>query len=158
MQEIVLNQEFLLLFPEGFTVLSEEEREKLNFLREGEGICLSDPERHIMASLAWQAAGFAALLLSPKDLAGNAEKYVRKAMENANYRKLAVEDLALAGDKGAAYTYLYEANDTKMYGKSAVLKKGSTIYYLHFYAHEGDGESRGLIDQILASLAPYQKG
>ena len=49
-----LNQELNLNVPEGFHVLSEAERMRLNFIADGEGCCLQDAERHIMISVGWK--------------------------------------------------------------------------------------------------------
>ena len=62
-----VNEALLVSCPEGFHVMTEEERGKLKMLTDGPGICLSDPERHIMISVGYRGIGFFANLISPRE-------------------------------------------------------------------------------------------
>ncbi|MBR3154478.1 MAG: hypothetical protein IKF10_05695, partial [Lachnospiraceae bacterium] len=64
------NSTLHLSFPDGFHVMDNDERQKLNMLADGPGECLTDPDRHIIISIGWKELGlFPALLVSVKDAA-----------------------------------------------------------------------------------------
>ena len=50
---VTWNDTLTISCPEGFHVMDEEERSRLNFYGEGECECLSDPDRHIIISIGW---------------------------------------------------------------------------------------------------------
>ena len=99
MMKLILNDELQLQYPEGFHVLSEEERSKLNTSETGEWVGLSNPDLHILISLGWKKVnGFALMMLSEKDLAGKMEKeeyhillsfLCKKSFENGQHASLA---------------------------------------------------------------------
>ncbi len=83
MNAINLNNAVELYYPEGFHVLSAEERSELNFIKEGNGNLIRDEERHVLISAAWtRINAMARLLLNSKDVALSREKVVAKAMNN----------------------------------------------------------------------------
>ena len=53
----LLNEELNLACPEGFREMDQAERAKLNMLKDGEGVCLTDPARHLVLSVGWKRTG-----------------------------------------------------------------------------------------------------
>ena len=53
MNVINLNNTLELSYPEGFHVLTPEERSELNFIKEGNGDLIRDEEKHVLISAAW---------------------------------------------------------------------------------------------------------
>ncbi len=134
MKQIVMNEKLELSYPENVHVMSDAEKAELQFIRNGEGYCLSDPETHILISLGWEKLkGFQNLMLSAKDLASYGEKAVAEAMKQYGYVSCANEQTEIAGVKAGMYSYRYVVKDVPMYGESCVLKKDGTAYYLHLY-------------------------
>ena len=138
MQSVVLNEEYVMTYPEGFHVMDEEERGKLNLLVEdGEWIGLFDPERAILVSLGWKKApGLALKLLSNKDLAKDMEKRIRKPMQSLGYVKEGFAEKNIAGEKAWGFSYTYKTQGPDMYAQSYVFKHEKTIYYFHFYSQD----------------------
>ncbi len=55
MENITLNGELGMVIPDGFHRMSEEEIKRMNRIGGSDtGFCFSDPERHIIVSLAWK--------------------------------------------------------------------------------------------------------
>ena len=68
MNTIILNHELKAVIPGGFHEMDEAERGKLNFIQDGPGGGISDPERHILISVGWKPfGGLSAMLLGIKD-------------------------------------------------------------------------------------------
>ena len=69
MEDVLLNNSLKLPCPEGFHVMDDEERSELNIMGNGPGVCLSNPERHIIVSIGWQqVGGLTSLLLKSGDI------------------------------------------------------------------------------------------
>lgn len=153
MQEITLNNELILSFPDSFHVMEEEERGRLRFAAGGPGKCLSDPERHLLASIGWKKVnGLAARLFGEKDIARTMEAQARMAMQGAGYQAGPISDGAIGGRKSAGFGYSYTAEGKGMEAMSTVVKNGKTVYYLHFYARaETMEEGMPVWEQILGS-------
>ncbi len=153
MTEYVLNDELNVSFPEGFHEMDPEERKNLNFLEEGEGSCFKDPDRHILVSIGWKTInGFASMMLSAKDIAGNMEKTFAQAMASTGYRF--VDHLEKKAGTLPGFRYAYTAQGIGMTGESFILKHGKTVYYLHVYVRtELLEESLAVTDAILDSVS-----
>lgn len=154
MDQLTLNHALILTCPDGFHEMDGEERSKLNFLEEGEGVCLSDPERHIIVTVGWKrTGGIVSFLLNDKDLAKNMEARLRKPMRPYGYKLEGFAAQQVGGREAQGVRYRYQVGDVGMYGESLVLKSGRTLYYFHFYAREAlKAESvpiwRELLDQL----------
>lgn len=151
MQEILLNEELRLTYPEQFHVMDEEERRQLNFYADGPGACLSDPERHLMVSIGWKKInGLAAMLISEKDIARNMEMQVRTPMQQREYKMQGFVSTEAGGKKAEGFNYAYSVDGKGMAAQSLVAKNKKTIYYLHFYARtETFEEGRPVWEEIL---------
>lgn len=134
---LLLNSELRLHCPDGFSILDAEERESICFTEQGPGICLSDPERHILVSVAWKKInGFSALILSNRDLVKQMEAVARQSMRPFGYDSGGKVTRTIAGKECGGFCYTYTAQSTDMYGESLLLRCGKTIYYFHLYARE----------------------
>ena len=109
----------------------------MRFTEEGQGECLSDPERHMIVSAAWKKiGGFSALLLNDKDLTKQMERNIGSSMRVFGYRAGGAVKRTVGGRQAEGFCYTYIAQDTAMYGESLVLRSGKTLYYFHLYARE----------------------
>lgn len=137
MNAINLNNAVELYYPEGFHVLSADERSELNFIKEGNGDLIRDEERHVLISAAWaKINAMARLLLNSKDVARSSEKVVAKAMSNDNYRLQGFRYLSIGGKEAQGYCYNYDKDGLTMYGESFCLKIKDALYYFHFYVRD----------------------
>ena len=153
-RNLTLNQQLTISCPEGFRVMDEAERSKLNVLGQGPGACITDPERHVVMSFGWKAAGLAALLLSAKDAAKQAEADIRKAMSSYGYHLDGFLSRAVGGEKAEGFAFDYEAQGIRMYGESFAVKRGKVFYYLHLYTREAlKDENVTLWTELLSSAA-----
>ena len=151
--EVRLNDEFVITCPEGFRLMSEEEKAGLRFIENGEGVCLEDKGRHIVASIAWKTSGFAALFANPKAAVKSMEPRTRKPMEAFGYQLEGFTEREIAGLPAHGFQFRYEASGTAMRGSSTVMKSGKTFYYLHFYWRDELHEaSSAVIDEMMNSI------
>ena len=152
METITLNKELTLTFPDGFHVMDDEERSRLQFFASGAGECLSDPEKHIIVSAAWAFGGLASLLLNASDLAKGAESRISKPMAAYGYVLDGFPERQIGGVRACAYRYHYTVDSIGMNGETWVLKNRRTIYYLHFYYRAALAqESLPVVEEILGS-------
>jgi hypothetical protein len=130
----IFNNTLHLSFPDGFHVMDNDERQKLNKLVEGPGECLADPENHIIISIGWKELGlFPSLLVSAKDAADNSQKAISKAMEPYGYRFRETFAEDIGGKSAPGFSYEYEAQGIAMHGETCVVKHNKVLYYLHIY-------------------------
>ena len=135
MQTAVLNDELKLCYPDSFHVLDETEKSALKFLGTGPGICLSDPERHILISIGWKSiSGLAAMLVNSKDAAKRMEADISKPMLAYGCDRHGFAEKSVGSETASGFSYVYEAEGVEMYGESFALKHGRTLYYLNLYA------------------------
>ena len=153
---VTLHGELKLPCPEGFHVMDEAERARLHFLEKGEGVCLSDPERHMLVSAAWtRFTGLSALLLRGGDVARKNEADVRKALQGLGYRSGGFLQRSVGGTLADGFCYAYTAQDIPMYGESFALKSVKTLYYFHLYAREALKEESLPVWEALLSGAEW---
>ena len=150
---VTWNDALTISCPEGFHVLDEAERGKLNFIQDGPGGGISDPERHILISVGWKPfGGLSAMLLGIKDVAKSMEGRVRKPMQNYGYRLDGFVSGNVGNEKAEGFRYEYEADRIRMYAESYVVKYKKVLYFLHFYARrELKDESLEIWNEILLS-------
>ena len=61
MEKIQLNNKMTLTYPDGFHVMGKEELKKHQYFGEPPAWSISNPERHVMISIAWKKTnGFVA--------------------------------------------------------------------------------------------------
>jgi hypothetical protein len=154
MEDLLLNGELVLPLPAGFRVMDEEEKSKLRFLAEGECVCLSDPERHLLLTVGWKPlGGLARLMLNAGDAAKNAEKAARGAMRDTGYRCLGFEKQRIAGASAEGFRYEYTAQGIPMAADILIAKINKSFYYFNFYSRAESGEaSFRLWEEFLGSV------
>ena len=138
-------------FPEGIRVLSDEERRGMNFIENGPGVCLSDPDRHIKISISWKKAGLLAVLADPKDAVKTMEARIGSPMQQFGYKQEGFFERPVGGKMFSGFRYSYTVQDTGMTGESLIGKNGKVFYYLHFYARSEMPESIEIWKDILDS-------
>ncbi len=148
-----LNINLEIVVPEGFHVMDENDARRRTILAGGEGAVLEDPERHAVISIGWKAVGRLALkILSTKNIAGRAERSIRRAMKGYDYYFEEETEPLIGGRKADGFRYTYFAQGVKMAGESDVVKFEQTLYYFHLYTRDAlKEENRVTWNEILAS-------
>lgn len=147
--EITVNNECRIEIPQGFRVLAEEERNKMSFAKDGEGVCLHDEQRHVLISIGYKKAGLASLLVKPKDVVKTFEKNIAKAMKPFGYK---LEDFKerQVGDKCfEGFRYSYSTQGIDMAGESLIGKNNKTFYYMHVYVRANMPDGFDVWDEML---------
>ena len=153
---LTFNGELTAACPEGFHVMTKEEKAATRVLAEGPWEGLSDPERHILVTIGWRQLGlFGSFIFSARTLSRVMEDQISNAMKSYGYRFDGSEERSIAGSAAFGFRYGYTAKENPMYAESYVLKRGRTVYYLHVYAREALREEsvpawNGFLDSIAA--------
>ena len=150
-------RELKLSFPEGLRVLSKEERAGMKMIKDGEGEVLSDPNRHILVSIAYKKTGLFTGMVDTKDAVVSMERQTASPMKDYGYVREGFETLDVGGKKADAFSYHYEAQGVAMSGESAILRHENTFYYIHVYYRTAlKEESSSLVKGVL-SKAEWSK-
>ncbi|MBE6989550.1 MAG: hypothetical protein E7426_02235 [Ruminococcaceae bacterium] len=154
MEQVRLNEDLGLSYPDGFQVMSAEELSKLRFSGGAPQWCISDPERHMILSISWKKVnGLVAKLLSAKDIAKDTEAKLSRPMKTYGYRMEDFFELELDGKSTAGFLYRYTVQGIGMSGKTLTVKNGRTIYYIYFYFRTAARKaSLETLDEILDSV------
>ena len=126
-----------MTYPDSFHEMSEEEKAGLNFYKDSPGVCLADPEHHIIVTVGWMKSGITAMMINEKEAARTAEKKVSKPMAAHGYHLEGFSDAVIGEVKASGYRYHYCIQDTEMTGETLVVKYKKVFYYLNFYARTG---------------------
>lgn len=153
--ENVLNDEMRVPLPEGFHVMSDEERNSISKGQKAPDWVMADEERHILFSASWKAIpAFASFLLGAKDMAKNMKKRYGEAAESAGYTFGEIRKIMIGGEKAYGYPFSYEAEGVAMCGDSIVVKKGKNYYFFHTYYREAmKEESEKLLEELYGSIS-----
>ena len=153
--ETVTVQGLTLTYPEDFQIVDEAEREKLRFAEEGEGVCLSAPERHILISAACQPGEpLLPRLLGSRELAVWRSNKPQRPMALRDYKLGGPLRRGVGGKSAEGFSYTYTSGDVPMYGETLVVRLGWAQYYLHFYARQAlVGESIPVWEAFLAAAS-----
>lgn len=123
---LIVNQELSLEFPEGFHQMDQTERSKWNAAQEGESF--SDPEKHMIVSVAWKPLGwFVSKFVGNKDIARGMEFRMRSAMKSCQYHAESLLRKEIAQSQAEGFSYRYRVQETEMYGESVVFKRGRML-------------------------------
>jgi hypothetical protein len=133
--------------------MSEEEIKRMNRIGGSDtGFCFSDPERHIIVSLAWKKSAFASLMLSSEEAAEKAEKDIGRLLKNCGYHLDDTMTQQFGGITADGFRYSYKAQDIMMSAECLTLKKDKIFYYFHsYYRTELAAESRKTLQDIFGS-------
>lgn len=150
----VINHEMNVILPEGFHTLSDEEKKNFKMIEEGDGSIFSDPQRHIVLSIAYRKAGLFTGLADPKDAIKAMEKKVAAPMQSFGYVLDGFTERKIGGEDTYGFCYHYTAQDTAMSGESMILKRNRTFWYIHCYYRTALAEeSRKVLAEILDSVS-----
>ncbi len=139
--------------PEGFREMNESEKAGLHFAMEAPGICLTNPEKHMVVSIGWVKSGMASLLLSEKDAARKGEEKVSRLMKDLGYQLEEYPNRTLDEEKASGYRYHYTAQDIGMTGETLVAKHRKVFYYLNLYCRtELREESLKIWEEMLDAM------
>ncbi len=137
MSNLMINDELHMVYPDSFHVMDEKEKESLNTLTGDDFVGISDPEAHMMVTVGYKAnTGFAAKLLSAKDIAKNMEKQISKPMMIYSYARGRFNEIQIGGIDASGFDYSYEVQGIVMFGESYVIKKDKTVYYFSMYSRD----------------------
>ena len=155
MKNTTFNDELKVGYPEGFHIMDEEELSAMSFTEKGPTLCLKDPARHMIVSIGRKdIPGFSALMLNRKNIAINAEEYVRKANSNFGYRPGEFFERNIGNDNAYGFSYSYEAQGIPMYAECFAVKKKNKIYYYNLYIREEEKEKNLQVwDEMLSSVS-----
>ncbi len=137
MSELKITDELNMTYPDSFHVMGEKERANLNSMTGDDFVGLSDPEANMIVTVGYKAnVGFAAKLLSAKDMAKNMEKQIAKPMMIYSYARGRFKETQIGGISGYGFDYSYEVQGLVMIGESYVVKRDKSVYYFNMYSRD----------------------
>ena len=157
MKSTRIDDVMILSYPVSFLEMTEREMAEKQFLNDGKGLCISDPDSHILVSVGYQQVnGFAAMMLSGKDIITRDEKIIAKRMESLGYCREGFVKKDVSGKKADGMCYTYKKDDVVMYAESLVIKNGRTLCYLHYYTRNELKENNVRIWESILSRIQWQ--
>ena len=130
MNLISINDRYTLPVPDGFHVVEETDKQKLNVMGGGDWMGLSDPGRHLLMTLGWKKVG----------------KLPSKLLKGYQSRRI-------AGLSAEGFRCKYMAQGIHTGAESLVAKDGNVLYYFHFYyREEQEAQALAVWEKILASV------
>ena len=130
---MLLNNTLQINVPEGFQTM-DPEAASAKLIEKGEGVCLSNPDRHILMTIGWKTLGrFTGFLLKEKDLEKNMESSILNAMKPFQCHNDGPCTQNIGGQEARGFCYHYIAQDTEMSAASILLRREKTVYYFHLY-------------------------
>lgn len=137
MEQITLNKQLTLTFPDGFRKLDANEVKALSSAGSENAEALKNEEAHLMVSMGFKkAGGLAGLLLKEADMVKAAEKGIAKASAPFGYKLAGFGERTVGGKEAKSFRYTYTAQGVAMTGEGVVVKAGGFYYYLYLYARE----------------------
>ena len=136
MNTIKVHDTVEVTYPDCLILLSEEERQAMNFAKAGEGYVLKNDDLHIMISIACLKLNWFTNLLSASDLRRSAVKNLEKLMRQYFFKPLRFMDHKIGEELGQGFAYEYQNKGIDMYGETYVFKKDKMAYYFHFYTRK----------------------
>jgi hypothetical protein len=152
---ISLDKRLYMDCPDGFRRLTEEELQKMNLVAGGKGLCISDPNRHIVITVTWtQGNVLTSWLMGTREAAGSMARHIGKSMKKFNYVWLDDVKRTVDGQTARGIDYEYVVNGINMTGESLVIKMEENIFYFHMYARKARrAESLAVFHEILDGVA-----
>ncbi len=154
MNLISINDRYTLPVPDGFHVLEEADKQKLNVMGGGDWMGLSDPGRHLLMTLGWKKIGkLPSKLLNTQGLAKAMEKKIRTGLRSMHYKLEGFSTHPIAGLTAEGFRCKYMAQGIPTGAESFVAKDGNVLYYFHFYYREElEDASLAVWEKILESI------
>ena len=149
-----LNNELELTIPEGFHEMDEDERSKVTFAGGEPGLCISNPELHIMVTVGWRTLnGFGAMLMSAKSAARSTEAQIGKLMQRFKYQSQGFSERELGGKSAGGFKYIYDSKNIGMMGETFFVKSGKTLYGFNYYGRRAlENKSMPVWHELLDSV------
>ena len=136
MKEIIIN-DLILIYPEEFEAVGEEETDQMKFYNDSKGICIKDSNRHMIITVGCKDVNLLAnFIFSRKDLVKRTQSDIATAMKNYDFKLIGKIESVADGKEIDGFNYEYIAEDIPMYGEAYVFKKNKTIYYLYLYSRK----------------------
>ena len=134
MEEVLLNNELALSFPEGFEQMDTLELARDSFTDRTPFFSARDTARHISVTAAWKKVGkLSAATTGAMSAAKKSERNFCAAMQTRDYRSGGLSPLQLCGQDAASYRCAYRLDGLEMTGISLVCKSRDSFYYIHGY-------------------------
>ena len=134
MKSMLISGVMTLHYPDSFHEMSRQELADAQFLNDEKGMCISDPDSHILISVGYQQInGFSALMLSGKDIAVKDEKIIGRRIRDLGYQREGFLRRKASGKTAEGFGYTYDKNGIRMYGEYLIIKNGRTLCYLYLY-------------------------
>lgn len=154
MNLISINDRYTLPVPDGFHVVEETDKQKLNVMGGGDWMGLSDPGRHLLMTLGWKKVGkLPSKLLKTQGLASAMEKKIRGGLRSMHYMLEGYQSRRIAGLSAEGFRCKYMAQGIPTDAESLVAKDGNVLYYFHFYyREEQEAQALAVWEKILASV------
>lgn len=154
MNILSINDRYTLPVPDGFQVLEETDKEKLNVMGDGNWMGLSDPDRHLLVTVGWKKIGtLPSKLVNTPGLAKAMEKKIRGGLRGMHYMLEGFRTHSIAGLPAEGFRCKYVAQGIPTGAESYVAKDGNVLYYYHFYYRdELEEASLAVWEEILAAI------
>lgn len=150
MNNVILNNELTLQYPDGFHVLDEDEMSRIFPVNTPNRWAIMDLDRHLIICVQWQkSSAILARFSSTKD---HAKRVVAKA--RAAYREKECEigdpyQTSVCGQEAWGVSFSYEVDGVKQLGKVILFKRLSkkthTTYTVYYYTREESAEENEVI-------------
>ncbi len=158
METVLLNEELSVSIPDGFRILSEEERNAMAVIDEPPAWCIRDDSRHLVLSAFWRKiGGLSSLLIDEKAIIKHVEETVSKPMKQYGYQLLDWETIWIGNQKAEGVCYSYQVNDTAMTADSFIVKNHRTLYYFHIYSQSALYEENKTLWSVLFQNAGWER-
>ena len=151
---LTINNTLTLSCPEGFRELSAEQRAQYRSVDGPPDCCLKDPDRQMMISAGCQKLPLLArITLKDREIVGNLEKTVSKAMAENGYRLSGFAERDVGGKEGICFRYIYTAENIPMAGEACFVRADSVMYNLYVYYRQArEAESLSVWEAFLNTV------
>ena len=153
MNELIINDRFRLLCPEGIRIMTDEEREKRDLPADRDTLCLTNEAGSMIVSIGSKTVGAVAnLILYLIRPVVSMEASVNQAMSGYGYRKETMLSRQIGGCPAQGFRFAYSAGGP-MVGESYVLREGRSLTFFHVYLREDQRDAcldqwNLLLDQV----------
>lgn len=153
MNEVVLNGNLRLQYPDGFQIMDEAEQKRVFNVDTSNRWCIQDSDRNIMIAATWNTSNkLLARISSPKDQAKRVEARARKAYKDRGYRRIEFSKTKVAGRDAHTVSFECHIMDADQVVEVIVFYEGATYFFIYCYTQKANAaENRKVIDEVLAS-------
>ena len=151
-----ISDRFQLVCPEGFRLLTEQERARLRVAAAGDFLCMTSEEEHMTVSIGWKDIGAAAnLILRVIPPVKSVEASVARSMDAYGFTLETYLSRQIGGQRAEGFRYAYTAEDTAMIGETYVVRQTRSLTFFHMYLRAANREN-GLVrwNALLDAVEP----